>query len=195
MYSEDTDTQPQQVAPPSALMPAPTAAPMAAFVAPLPEPQPSEPVSVQDPPKGARRKSAGDSRQRALILRAARKTLEIHQTDALTKDLLSTILNTTKSADDLAYAAIIGGTKSIQPAADALEILDADALEAGIHAAALGRSRLRAVWQIFKELDVVTGEVPASDAKAAIALVRAISEGDNTALRAELDSAIALAKK
>lgn len=160
-----------------------------------PEPQP-EPLSIQDPPvKAARRKTSGDARQRALILRTARKTLELHQADALTRSLLSAILSTTTGADDLAYAAIIGGAKSIQPAVDALSIIDADALEAGIHAAALGRNRLRAVWRVFGELDVVSGEAPASDAKAAIALVRAIHEGDTTSLRADIEAAIVLTKK
>lgn len=172
-----------------------------------PEPAPELPVyttveplieSAEEPaarPKPARRKGADAGRQRALIMRTARKTLEIHQADALTKGLLATVVGTSGSADEIAYAVLSGGAKSIQSAVDALSIIDADVLEAGIHAAALGRARLRSVWRVFAELGVVAGEAPSSDAKAAIALVRALHEGDTGAVRADIDAAVSLANR
>jgi hypothetical protein len=51
------------------------------------------------------------------------------------------------------------------------------------------------VWKLLAGLGGVTGEMPSSDAKAAIALVKALHAGDSTAIRSRVDDAVDLLRK
>ena len=93
---------------------------------------------------------------------------------------------------ELTVSIITANSRDLQVVTDLKTILDADALEAGVTATALGRARLRAVWKLLAGLGGVTGEMPSSDPKAAIALVRALHAGDSAEIRGRVDQAVAL---
>ena len=78
---------------------------------------------------------------------------------------------------ELTVAVLTATPKDLLVLTDAASVANADPVEAGIVAAALGRGRLRHVWKLFASIGTVSGDLPASDAKAAIALVHALVDG------------------
>ncbi|WIB65551.1 hypothetical protein [Curtobacterium sp. MCBD17_040] len=133
------------------------------------------------------------ARERALVRKAVAKVLEVQASEPGLVQVAASILgvNAANTAD-LTVAIITANARDLQVVNDLKTILDADALEAGVTATALGRARLRAVWKLLAGLDGVSGEMPSSDPKAAIALVRALHAGDSAAIRGRVDAAVAL---
>lgn len=143
-----------------------------------------------------KRSSSSAASNRSLIRRTASKAQELAGADAEHLELLGVVLSCGTGLSDLTTTVMTSSAKDAQSLSDALEILDSDQLEAGITAASLGRHRLRQLWKLFGALDVVSGDAPASDAKAAIALVRAVNSGGNADIaREQLESVSSLLKK
>jgi hypothetical protein len=211
--------QPLYQAPP-AYTPAPTyaPAPVVGYDAPAPAPhelaapaadpvvqQFPEPVAattaVEEDPAAPtagdrpQRTASSAGRDRTLIRRTVTKMVELSETDPVLLGRLSAIVGSTGSLADLVVAVMTATSKDTQPVTDARAILDADPFEAGVVATALGRVRLRQVWRFFVELGVVKGEAPASEPKAAIALVRALAASDTDRVRSDIEQALALLKK
>lgn len=127
--------------------------------------------------KGSR--AQNQARERALIRKAFARSAEFEATDPQLVRIASIVLGAGHSVQDLVVSALTATKSDLQVLADAVAIMDADPVEAGVVAATLD-SRLRQVWRIFAELGVVSADVPASDVKAAIALAKAVHSIDQT---------------
>ena len=136
------------------------------------------------------------ARERQLVRRSATKVLELQSADRGLLATAAAILSVNpENLVDLTVAIVTATGKDLQAVSDTKSILDADQLEAGVIATALGRGRLRQVWKLLGGLGVIAGELPSSDAKAAIALVRAIHAGGAENARARIDQAMNLLRK
>ncbi|WIE80947.1 hypothetical protein [Curtobacterium sp. MCSS17_016] len=146
------------------------------------------------PKKTSPRRNA--AKDRALVRKTVAKVLEVQAAEADLVNVAASILGVNPdNTADLTVAVITANSRDLQVVTDLKTILDADALEAGVTATGLGRARLRAVWKLLAGLGGVTGEMPSSDAKAAIALVKALHAGDSTAIRSRVDDAVDLLRK
>lgn len=146
------------------------------------------------PKKTSPRRNA--AKDRALVRKTVAKVLEVQASENDLVNVAASILGVNPdNTADLTVAIITANSRDLQVVTDLKTILDADALEAGVTATGLGRARLRAVWKLLAGLGGVTGEMPSSDAKAAIALVKALHAGDSTAIRSRVDDAVDLLRK
>jgi hypothetical protein len=135
-------------------------------------------------------------KERTLIRRTALKFQELSEQPSGDLGLLASILGTSTSVVDLTIAVMTSSAKDTEITSDTVAIMDADLVEAAVEAAALGRPRVKGVWAFLTQLGVLHQEMPASDAKAAVALVRAMREGlDPSELRSRIDAALLLLKK
>lgn len=158
-------------------------------------PEESHPVTLDSPDtSAARRRSNAASANRTLIRRAIAKFEELYETHDL--GLLPPVfgVNGTDVAE-LTVAVLSATQKDLRVLADATAVLEADPVEAGVVAAAFGRSRLRHVWKLFAYAGVVSGDLPASDAKAAIALARALHNPDAPGVQHKFDRTTELLRK
>ena len=145
-----------------------------AIIAPDPDPSyitPGEPETTV-----ARRRSNATAANRSLIRRSIAKFEELYETHDL--GLLPVVFGIpVTDVTELTVAVLTATPKDLLVLTDAASVANADPVEAGIVAAALGRGRLRHVWKLFASIGTVSGDLPASDAKAAIALVHALVDG------------------
>ena len=134
-------------------------------------------------------------RERSLVRKTAAKFQELLGSSEDDRALLGGILAVAPTPHDLTVAILTANARDIQVAADTLTIIDADVVEAAVEAAALGRPRVKAVWQLLQRAGILAGDMPASDVKAAVALVRGLRDGaDPAAFRARIEAAVALIK-
>ncbi|MGW8431302.1 hypothetical protein ACWGJ9_09260 [Curtobacterium citreum] len=146
------------------------------------------------PKKTSPRRNA--AKDRALVRKTVAKVLEVQAAERDLVNVAASILGVNPdNTADLTVAIVTANSRDLQVVTDLKTILDADALEAGVTATGLGRARLRAVWKLLAGLGGVTGEMPSSDAKAAIALVKALHAGDSAAIRLRVDDAVDLLRK
>ncbi len=146
------------------------------------------------PKKTSPRRNA--AKDRALVRKTVAKVLEVQAASADLVAVAASILGVNPdNTGDLTVAIVTANSRDLQVVTDLKTILDADALEAGVTATGLGRARLRAVWKLLAGLGGVAGEMPSSDAKAAIALVKALHAGDSAAIRSRVDAAVDLLRK
>ena len=116
---------------------------------------------------------------RALFRRVAAKALEVQSASDDTRALAASLLGSSDDVVDLT-AAIMTAPRSATAALTDIEELSAALIdapwEAGITATSMGRPRLRAVWSLLHTLGAVgTPAAPASDAKAANAVLKALN--------------------
>ena len=152
---------------------------------------PSE--SVAAPAKrAAARRSAPRRNERAQLRRAAQFALDLTQMDPDDRDLYAAILGLSAqtSTVDIAASAASATAKDVRAGLDAEELMALDGIEAGITAATLGRARMAAVWRLLSVYSCVSGEMPSSDAKAAIAIGGAIRDNAVHELRPVLSLAL-----
>lgn len=195
--------------------PAPTPAPQPAAPRPAPEPEaaldddepdteeepagrpdaPTPPLTRRDarreerPSKPAKNRDRDKERERALVRRTAAKFADLLTVAEDERALLAGVLGVSPSVQDLTVAIINGGARDAQPAMDTLAVIEADEFSAAVEAAALGRPRLKAVWQLAHRAGLVPADMPAADAKAAITVARALHSAPD--FRARLDAAVA----
>ena len=192
---------------PAAIVPEPVTylpAPAPLATATLQAPEPVEETRTAAPkharddaaPADTTAKKSNPARDRALIRRVANKAEELTRTDPDRLSLIVAVLGGAGSGlADLTTSIMAASSKDTQAFGDAINVIDADPMEAGVIATALGKIRLRTLWRLFVAMNVVAGEAPASEPKAAIALVRAIRANDVDVLRAQIHSALELLKK
>lgn len=136
---------------------------------------------------------------RALIRRAAAKTVEVLDAGDGTRALAATLVGCSPDPVDLATAIMTAPRTSQTAAADLDEIataLKSDASwEAGIIAASLERGALKDVWTLLYALDAVgTPTPPAATVKASGAIVKATASLTDES-KAELAAASELIKR
>lgn len=147
---------------------------------------PSPKATAKAPPSGS---------NRALIRRVAGKAAEVNGTDEHTVTVAAHLVSSSTWLAELTTAIMTAPRSALSAVHDLHTIADSDQMEAGVTAAAMGRGRIKALWSLLSALEATsTSSPPASDAKAAIALVRAVfalTEDD----RAVLSDAQQLLKK
>lgn len=132
---------------------------------------------------------------RATVRRVATKMHDLSQASAERREILTALLSAPSTEPiDLTVAVMTGARSAMTPVTDLLSVADSDPLAAGITAMSLERSRMRAVWQLAAQLQLVEGAIPSADTKAALALAGALQNVDDEH-RAELDAVQALARK
>lgn len=120
------------------------------------------------------RSAAGKGANRALIVRAVEKTLEVQNLGGDERTLLATVLDVDNNVDDIAVAILLGGAKT-DGIAQAIELSEeSDDSDRAIAAALLG-ANTKPVWAVFHGLGLVGAEAPNSVSKTARALSDAAS--------------------
>lgn len=135
---------------------------------------------------------------RVVFRRVAAKALEVQDASEDTRALAASLVGSSDDVVELA-AAIMTAPRGAAAALTDIEELSAALVdapwEAGITATSMGRPRLRGVWSLLHTLGAVgTPTAPASDAKAANAVLKALHGlGDDS--KTELAAAGALLKR
>lgn len=163
-----------------------------------PAPAPADPYQPQPAPeqktarRPATRRPAARRSERALLRRAAQLALDLHSMELDDRDLFAAILGLSAQTPtvEIAATAAAATAKDLRAGLDAQNALTLDPIEAGVTIAALGRQRMAAVWRVFSVFSSVSGEMPSSDAKAALTIARAIGDGSAVELRLALDEAM-----
>lgn len=146
---------------------------------------------------GPAAKSSGSQRglSRAQIRRIAAKAQEVAETEERVRSIAGSLVSSGTGIAELTTAIMAADRSVSQPIGDLTMIAESEPMEAGINAAALGRPRLKNVWALLAALDAgPKGNMPSADAKAALAVTKAIFALDEIA-KAELASVVALLKK
>jgi hypothetical protein len=127
----------------------------------------------------------------AMLRRSAQLALDINVMEFTDRDLLAGVLGlgAQTGTADIAATAARSTAKDWRAGLDAAELLSSDPMEAAITATALGRPRLAAVWRLFAIFGSVPVEMPASEAKAALALARSLGD-DTVELRTGIERAL-----
>lgn len=133
---------------------------------------------------------------RAQIRRIAAKAEDIIDADSRIVDIAAHLVGAPSTGvADLTTAIMSASRSASQPISDLNAIAEADPMEAGILATALGRPRLKAVWALLAALNAgPKGNMPTADTKAALAAAKAVFALDDIA-KAELETVAALLKK
>lgn len=131
---------------------------------------------------------------RAQVRRIVAKTLEVAEAPEDTRKVASALLGCTSAVADLSASIVLAKRGVLAPVTDVKALAAADPLEAGIDAATMGRDRIKAMWTLLTALGALKSDLPASDPKAALALVKTIHTLDEMTNLA-LDEAVALVKK
>lgn len=123
---------------------------------------------------------------RALIRRVAAKAKELGEAPAAHRALLAELLGVRTDLAELTVAVMTDDGSSLRAVRDLIAIrdaIDADQLSGALAIAELGRPRIRAVWSLLSTNGVdLSRTVPASDAKAAIAMARKVTDLDDGVL-------------
>lgn len=151
-----------------------------------------------DAGSGRTRTAAKPASSKAAFRRVAAKALEVDAASGTTRSVAAVLTGSTEDAADLTAAIMTAPRSVTAPLSDLDEVIDALATrpwEAGVIAASMDRSRLKAVWGLLHALEAVdTPAPPARADKAGLGVVRAANDlGDEQ--KAELITAADLLKR
>lgn len=117
---------------------------------------------------------------RSLFRRVAAKTLEVQNSSATVQALAASLLGSSEDVVELTTSIMAAPRLTGSPLGDIETISEAcreDPFEAAITAGALGRARLKGVWSLLHTIGSVgTPTAPPADAKAALAVVKAVNK-------------------
>ncbi len=131
---------------------------------------------------------------KGLVRRIVVKATELTDAPAAQRALLAHLLGTADSVPELTAAVFTAGRSFTTSAVDLRSIGDADPMEAGVTALSLPKPRLKAVWALLVVLHQVKGTPPTSEAKAALAVAKAVHAMPKDS-QSDLDTALALARR
>jgi len=131
---------------------------------------------------------------KGLVRRIVVKATELTDAPAAQRALLAHLLGTADSVPELTAAVFTAGRSFTTSTADLRSIGDADPMEAGVAALSLPKPRLKAVWALLVVLRQVKGTPPTADAKAALAVAKAVHAMPKES-QSDLDTALALARR
>lgn len=141
-------------------------------------------IAQENAPASRRAKSQRGNR--ALIRRVAAKAKELSQAPAAHRELLAELLGVPTDLAELTATVMTDDGSSLRAVRDLIAIrdaMDADPLSGALAIAELGRPRIRAVWSLLSTNGVdLPRTVPASDAKASIAMARKVNDLDDRVL-------------
>lgn len=128
---------------------------------------------------GSKTKAAAKP-SRTLFRRVANKTLEVQSASDTVRALAASLLGSSEDVVELTTAIMSAPRLTGSPLGDIDTISEAckeDPFEAAITAGALGRPRLKGVWSLLHTIGSVgTPTAPPADAKAALAVVKAVNK-------------------
>lgn len=159
-----------------------------------------ETPEANDTPAGPSTKSApaqratGGGLNRAAIRRVAAKAEEVATTDERIIAVAASVLGTGTGLAEVTTAIMAAPRSITAPVNDLNMIATSDQMEAAINATALGRDRIKGVWNLLGALSGSTTPMPAANTKAALAVTRVVFDLDDIA-KAEVDAVAALLKK
>lgn len=143
-------------------------------------------------------KGGSKPNNRAQFRRVAQKALDVHGATETARVLAASVLGCPAAPADLAAHIMTAPRQSTSPLGDISQVADEiveNPLLAGITPASWEAPRLRAVWSVLYGLEAVSSpSAPASSAKAAGTILKAVSEFSDTD-KAELASAAELLKR
>lgn len=131
---------------------------------------------------------------RAAIRRIASKAQEVSETDERIVEVTASILGTGTGLAEVTTAIMAAPRSVAAPVNDLTMVAQSDMMEAAINAAALGRDRLRAVWNLINALTGSSTAIPSANAKAALAVAKASFALDDVA-KAEVEAVSELLRK
>lgn len=147
---------------------------------------------VKAPSKASARKSGLD---RALIRRVANKSVELAQAQTDAEDevaLLASLLGSGTETAELTVAVMTAPRGATSVLGDVRDFATSEDAERAVLALTMGKSKMKSLWSVLDHLGVVSGAMPASDAKAALALSK-VNLDSNALTR--IDRVSELAKK
>lgn len=107
------------------------------------------------------------------VRRIAVKAAAVAEADQSVREVAATLLAVGTGIAELTTAIMTAPRTATQPINDLNLIASSDPMEAGVNATALGRPRLKNVWTLLAALGAgPAGNMPGSDAKAAISVAR-----------------------
>lgn len=118
-------------------------------------------------------------RDKTLVRRTVRKTLEVQNADSAVVDIAAGLLG--KHSDDVegivtAILTADGRRQMLQPITDIEELKASRPIETSAIATALGRDALKAVWSLLSQLGRADGALPTSLVSSAIDVSVAVTE-------------------
>lgn len=153
---------------------------------------PEQPVAAAP---GAAAGAPRNGMNRAAIRRVASKAQEVSETDERIVGIAAHLLGSGTGLADLTTAIMSAPRSVTAPVNDLNAIAESDPMEAGVNAAAMGRDRIKAVWNLLAALGSgSTAPMPTANAKAAIAVAKAVFALDDSA-KSDLSAVSALLRK
>jgi hypothetical protein len=136
--------------------------------------------SADDAGAGTGKAKASAKPSRGLFRRVAAKTIEVQGATGTVRALAAAQLGSSDEVIELVTSIMAASRMSTSPLGDIETIQDAirnEPWSVGITATALGRARLKAIWTLLHTLGAVgTPAPPASDAKAGMAVAKAVND-------------------
>jgi hypothetical protein len=136
--------------------------------------------SADDAGAGSGKAKASTKPSRGLFRRVAAKTIEVQGATDTVRALAAAQLGSSDEVIELVTSIMAAGRMSTSPLGDIETIQHAiknEPWSVGITATALGRVRLKAIWTLLHTLGAVgTPTPPASDAKAGMAVAKAVND-------------------
>lgn len=146
----------------------------------------TEPLDEEAPEEGSTTGAAGAKAKaatkpsRGVFRRVAAKTLEVQEAADTVRAVAASLLGSSEDVVELTTSIMAAPRMTNSPLGDIEAISDAcreDPFEAAITAGALGRTRLKGIWSLLHAVGSVgTPAPPAADAKAALAVVKAVNK-------------------
>lgn len=135
------------------------------------------------------------SNNKALIRRVALKAQELLDAPTAHIAVAAHLMGSSTELPELTTAIMTASRASLNPLNDVKELTEVSPLEAGISVVAMGRPRIRGLWNLLASAGVVSrNSLPPADAKAAMAIVTALTELDDST-RDTFDGAAKLLRK
>lgn len=141
----------------------------------------------------ARRKVSAAANDQKAARRTVRSTvrtvLTLQSADGEDRALLAELLGCEDDEVELtAHILVPGATNASQVLEDLERITDVTGDDRLVEAGALDENRAKALWAALAHLNLLTGELPASQVLAALKITRALDEADHEYLGARLDA-------
>lgn len=130
--------------------------------------------------------------ERGLVRRVATKSVDLAAAAPRERELLASLLGSGTEIVELTVAVMTAPRGALSVLGDVKDLAEAGEAERAVLALTMGKPRMKTLWSVLADLGVVSGGIPASDAKAALALSRADLNDD---ARARVERVATLARR
>jgi hypothetical protein len=144
------------------------------FTEPPLQPSPA-PLGPSIPPATEPKPDADERRELRRLRRVARKTLELSTADPIAVALVADLYAVGGDVADLAVEIVTNHSRAtMSPLRALLRNGIDDQVELGIELSVGGRQRMRNYWRLLRSIGAASGELPASDVKAAMRIAQTV---------------------